>query len=141
MFLVLEADGLLVIRHGRTTQVAGDLPEISDPATRYRSAGSRPSHDCTLSGCRPHACALRVLSSDLCPGRRTDQPGDLHGHAGLLGGLPDRRIGCALARIDVPAGQFPVTGITAAHQQQPPAMSRTAAKAHGATQLAAGASG
>ena len=55
-FLVLEADGLLVIRHGRTTQVAGDRPEISDPAARYRSARSRPGHDCTLSGCRPHAC-------------------------------------------------------------------------------------
>ena len=25
-FLVLEAEGLLVIRHGRTTQVAGDPP-------------------------------------------------------------------------------------------------------------------
>ena len=55
-FLVLEADGLLVIRHGRTTQVAGDRPEISDPAARYWSARSRPGHDCTLSGCRPHAC-------------------------------------------------------------------------------------
>ena len=55
-FLVLEADGLLVIRHGRTTQVVGDRPEISDSAARYRSARSRPGHDCTLSGCRPHAC-------------------------------------------------------------------------------------
>jgi DNA-binding transcriptional regulator YhcF (GntR family) len=45
-FLVLEADGLLVIRHGRTTQVAGDPPEISDPATRCRSARSQPGHDC-----------------------------------------------------------------------------------------------
>jgi DNA-binding GntR family transcriptional regulator len=44
-FLVLEADGLLVIRHGRTTQVAGDPPEISDPATRCRSARSQPGHD------------------------------------------------------------------------------------------------
>ena len=55
-FLVLEADGLLVIRHGRTTQVAGEPPDISDPATRYRLARSRPGHDCTLSGCQPHAC-------------------------------------------------------------------------------------
>jgi integrase len=55
-FLVLEADGLLVIRHGRTTQVAGDPLQIADPATRYRSARSRPGHDCKLSGCRPHAC-------------------------------------------------------------------------------------
>ena len=35
-FLVLEAEGLLVIRHGRTTQVAGEPPAISDPATRYQ---------------------------------------------------------------------------------------------------------
>jgi integrase len=55
-FLVLAAEGLLVIRHGRTTQVAGDPPEISDPAAQYRSARSRPGHDCKLSGCRPHAC-------------------------------------------------------------------------------------
>jgi len=55
-FLALAADGLLVIRHGRTTQVAGDPPEVSDPAARYRSARSRPGHDCKLSGCRPHAC-------------------------------------------------------------------------------------
>ena len=48
-----------------------------------------------------------------------DQAGDLHGDAGLLGGLPDRRISRALARIDVPAGQFPVAGVTAAHQQHP----------------------
>ena len=50
----------------------------------------------------------------------TDQAGDLHGDTGLLGGLPDRRIGRALARIDVPAGQLPVAGVTAAHQQHPP---------------------
>ena len=49
-----------------------------------------------------------------------DQAGELHGDAGLLGGLPDRRIGRALAGIDVPAGQFPVAGVTAAHQQHPP---------------------
>jgi DNA-binding transcriptional regulator YhcF (GntR family) len=63
-FLVLEADGLLLIRHGRTTQVAGERPESSDPATRYRPARSRPGHDCSVlrcprmySGRRP--CRLR----------------------------------------------------------------------------------
>jgi DNA-binding GntR family transcriptional regulator len=30
--LILEAEGLLIIRPGRTTQVAGDPPEASDPA-------------------------------------------------------------------------------------------------------------
>jgi integrase len=54
--LELASEGLLVIRHGRTTQVAGDPPEASDPAARYRSARSRSGHDCKLSGCRPHAC-------------------------------------------------------------------------------------
>jgi DNA-binding transcriptional MocR family regulator len=55
-FLELASEGLLVIRHGRTTQVAGDPPEAADPAARYRLARSRPAHDCKLSGCRPHAC-------------------------------------------------------------------------------------
>jgi hypothetical protein len=55
-FLVLEAERMLVIRHGRTTQVAGEPPAISDSAARYRTARSRPGHDGKLSGCRPHAC-------------------------------------------------------------------------------------
>lgn len=56
VFLELASEGLLVIRHGRTTQVAGDPLQAADPAARYRSARSRPGHDCRLSGCRPHAC-------------------------------------------------------------------------------------
>jgi integrase len=55
-FLVLAEEGLLVIRHGRTAQIAGDAPADSNPAARYRSARSRPGHDCALSGCRPHVC-------------------------------------------------------------------------------------
>ena len=47
-FLVLADEGLLVIRHGRTTQVAGEPPGMSDPAARYRSARSRRDHHCTL---------------------------------------------------------------------------------------------
>src|SRR5580700_2496404 len=50
-FLVLEADGLLVIRHGRTTQVAGDPPEISDPA---RDTG-RPGHGQAMTASYPAA--------------------------------------------------------------------------------------
>jgi hypothetical protein len=53
-FLILAAEGLLIIRHGRTTQVAGDPPADSDPGARSRLARSRPGHDCALSGCRPH---------------------------------------------------------------------------------------
>jgi DNA-binding GntR family transcriptional regulator len=52
-FLELADEGLLVIRHGRTAQVAGDAPADSNPASRYRSARSRAGHDCKLSGCRP----------------------------------------------------------------------------------------
>jgi hypothetical protein len=55
-FLELAEEGLLVIRHGRTAQVAGDAPADGNPAARYRSARSRPGHDCTLSGCQPHVC-------------------------------------------------------------------------------------
>jgi integrase len=55
-FRSLAGKGLLAIRHGRTSQVAGDPPADTDPATRSRSAKSRPGHDCKLSGCRPHAC-------------------------------------------------------------------------------------
>jgi DNA-binding transcriptional regulator YhcF (GntR family) len=53
-FLVLEEEGLLVIRHGRTAQIAGDPPVDSNTAGRATSARSRPGHDCSLSGCRPH---------------------------------------------------------------------------------------
>jgi DNA-binding transcriptional regulator YhcF (GntR family) len=38
-FLVLAEEGLLVIRHGRTAQVAGDAPTDNNPVSRYRSAG------------------------------------------------------------------------------------------------------
>jgi integrase len=62
-FLTLASEGLLVIRHGRTTQVAGDPLEASDPATRYRRARSRPGHDCKLSGCRPHTCKPMAKST------------------------------------------------------------------------------
>jgi hypothetical protein len=73
--------------------------------------------------------------------KEADQAGDLHGDAGLLGGLPDRRIGRALAGIDVPAGQSQSPVSQRRTSGILPVMSRTAASAHGATQLAAGASG
>jgi hypothetical protein len=55
-FFVLAEQGLLVIRHGRTAQIAGDPPVDGHSAGRPRSAKSRPGHDCALSGCRPHVC-------------------------------------------------------------------------------------
>ena len=47
-FLVLAGEGLQVIRHGRTAQIAGDAPTDSNPVSRYRSARSRPGHDGAL---------------------------------------------------------------------------------------------
>jgi DNA-binding transcriptional regulator YhcF (GntR family) len=61
-FLALADEGL-VIRHGRTTQVAGDPPEASDPAARYRSARTRTGHECTLSGCQPDTCKPMASST------------------------------------------------------------------------------
>ena len=67
-----------------------------------------------------HQPGIRIGDDMAGVGVDADHAGDLHGHAGLLSGLPDRRIGRALTRVDVPAGQLPVAGVTAAHQQQPP---------------------
>jgi len=55
MFLVLAEEGLVHIRHGRTTTIAGE-PAADEPGTRLPITRPRPGHDCTLSGCRPHVC-------------------------------------------------------------------------------------
>ena len=47
----LAANGLIIARHGRATIVAGE--PISSEPNRWRPG---PSHDCRLSGCRPHVC-------------------------------------------------------------------------------------
>ena len=54
-FLALAEEGLVHIRHGRTTMIAGE-PAADEPGTRLRTARPRPGHDCKLSGCRPHVC-------------------------------------------------------------------------------------
>jgi integrase len=54
-FLALAAEGLLLIRHGRTTTIAGE-PAVDEPDTRRQVTRPRPGHDCNLSGCRPHVC-------------------------------------------------------------------------------------
>jgi integrase len=48
----LAADGLIIVRHGRATVVAGELSD--DPRLSRRRPG--PGHDCRLAGCRPHVC-------------------------------------------------------------------------------------
>jgi hypothetical protein len=55
-FFALAEEGLLVIRHGRTAQIAGDPPVDGHSAGQPRWAKSRPGHDCALSGCRQHVC-------------------------------------------------------------------------------------
>jgi Bacterial regulatory proteins, gntR family len=54
-FLALAEEGLVHIRHGRTTTIAGD-PAVDEPGTRRQVTRPRPGHDCKLSGCRPHVC-------------------------------------------------------------------------------------
>ena len=54
-FLVLAKEGLVHVRHGRTTTIAGEST-ADEPGTRRQITRPRPGHDCTLSGCRPHVC-------------------------------------------------------------------------------------
>jgi DNA-binding transcriptional MocR family regulator len=54
-FLALAEEGLMHIRHGRPTTIAGEPPLIG-PGRRLQSTRPRPGHDCRLSGCRPHVC-------------------------------------------------------------------------------------
>lgn len=51
-FESLAADGLILMRQGRATIVAGEPG--SDPRPVRRRPG--PGHDCDLAGCRPHVC-------------------------------------------------------------------------------------
>ncbi len=48
----LAADGLIIVRHGRTAVVAGKPG--GEPRSSRRRPG--PGHDCRLAGCRPHVC-------------------------------------------------------------------------------------
>ena len=54
-FLALAEEGLVRIRHGRTTTIAGEQA-ADEPGPRRQVARPRAGHDCTLSGCRPHVC-------------------------------------------------------------------------------------
>ena len=47
-----DADGLIIVRHGRAAVVAGE--PSSDPRLSRKRPG--PGHDCRLAGCRPHVC-------------------------------------------------------------------------------------
>ena len=62
MFLALAEEGLVHIRHGRTTTIAGE-PAGDEPGTRLPTTRPRPGHDCTLSGCHPHVCTPMAKST------------------------------------------------------------------------------
>jgi integrase len=61
-FLALAEEGLVHIRHGRTTTIAGE-PPADEPATRPQIIRPRAGHDCRLSGCRPHVCKPMAKST------------------------------------------------------------------------------
>jgi integrase len=52
--IALAEDGLVHIRHGTTTTITGEPAPDDTPGGQ--SARRRLSHDCWLSGCKPHAC-------------------------------------------------------------------------------------
>src|SRR5207237_3465106 len=111
--------------HGRPDRLGADVADGEPPGVAglhlvtARAAAQRAGMEAHRERLA-HQPGTRVGDDVAGVGVDADQAGDLHGDAGLLGGLPDRRIRRALARIDVAAGQFPVAGVTAAHQQQPP---------------------
>ena len=61
-FLALAEEGLVHIRHGRTTTIAGE-PAADEPGPRLQITRPRPGHDCKLSGCRPHVCKPMAKST------------------------------------------------------------------------------
>ena len=56
MFIALAKAGLVHIRHGRTTTVAGEPEGGTRTSGRPRLTRSQYGHDCKLSGCKPHVC-------------------------------------------------------------------------------------
>jgi integrase len=59
--LALAEDGLVHIRHGRTTTITGEPGPDDTPGGQ--PARPRPGHDCRLSGCRPHVCKPMTKST------------------------------------------------------------------------------
>ena len=59
--IALAEDGLVDIRHGRTTTVIGGPGPDDKPGGQ--PARARFSHDCRLSGCKPHTCKPMAKST------------------------------------------------------------------------------
>ena len=59
-FLALAEEGLVHIRHRRTTTIAGE-PPADEPGARLQLTRPRAGHDCKLSGCRPQEPTPRQI--------------------------------------------------------------------------------
>jgi hypothetical protein len=77
----LAADGLITVRHGRTSVVAGE------PAGGPRPGRMRPEagHDCSQAGCGPHQCHPQDRPGHCAGGRRE---GDRRGRVGRRAARP-----------------------------------------------------
>ena len=63
MFISLSQAGLVHIRHGRTTTVTGEPAGDTRASGRMRLTRPQYSHDCKLSGCKPHVCKTMAKST------------------------------------------------------------------------------
>jgi len=65
MFIALAEAGLVPIRHGRTTTITGEPEGDTRASGRQRRQLTRLqySHDCKLSGCKPHVCKPMAKST------------------------------------------------------------------------------
>ncbi len=59
--IALAKDGLVEIRQGTTAMITGEPGPDDQPGGHH--ARARLSHDCQLSGCRPHACKPMAKST------------------------------------------------------------------------------
>lgn len=59
--IALAGDGLVEIRQGTTAMITGE--PRSDDKAGGQPARARLSHDCKLSGCKPHACKPMAKST------------------------------------------------------------------------------
>ena len=66
----LAADGLIIVRHGRASVVAGE--PSNDPRLSHRRPG--PGHDCRLARCRPRASATAAAARPRCGTTPTRSP-------------------------------------------------------------------
>ena len=87
MFNALAESGLVRIRHGRTTTVAGEPEGDTKASGRLRLTRPQYGHDCKPSECKPHVCkpmakgTIRIIHSILS-GRCNTRPAASFGDMG-----------------------------------------------------------